>query len=357
MAYTPHVKIKAEKMAAASAEVLESTLSLPAIFRRESFDAYKGAQGDVVNVRVEGILPFRRYAFRNDRSNPIVTDTYSERSIAVGLVDHFYNATALTDEQREFDLIDFAFLFGKQARAISRGLQHAAQNAIESTEYAVTIGGAEKDLVGAISEARRVLNRFQVPDGKRWLVVGSDFEMALGNDDRISLAQNSGDAIASAALRSNYIGELKGFSVVLDNTIKPDAAYAFVDGGFIWANAAPMVPRSIPYGATASHEGIALRLMQDYVADYMYDRQIVDTWSGMRSVSDLLAGWDPKGGPENLGQEIVSAQEYFVRGVKLTLEGASVYPEKSSELAKITGVSADNAFAPRTNGTTDPAQP
>lgn len=342
MVYTPHIKVKPEKMANAAVQVLEQQLTLPGIFRREGFEAYKGAKGDVVNMRVEGVLPFHRYAFRNDRSEPIVTDQYTERTVAVGLVDHFYNATELTDEQKDFDLLDWGFLLGKQTKAVSRGLQRAAQEVIESNEYEVVIGGANADLVESIAEARRVLNRFQVPDGSRWLVVGSDFEMALQSDERVALAQNSGDQIASDALKRAYVGELKGFQVILDNTIEPSSAYAFVDGGYVWAAAAPSVPRSVGYGATASYEGLTMRVMQDYVADYMYDRQIVDIWSGMRSVKDVLVGWEASG--DGLGQEKVSEKEYFVRGVKITLDGESKYPETGSELATITGVDAATGF-------------
>ena len=335
--YTAHSKVKPEKMAAAARETLDQTLVLPNTFRREGFDAYRGAKGDAVNMRVEGVLPFRRYAFRNDRSQPIETDVYEEKTVQVTVADHFYNATALTDEQKEWDLLDWAFLLGKQARALSRGLARQAQAQIEAAPYNVVIGGAGSDLVGSLTEARRVLNRFQVPGGTRTLAVGSDFEAAMQNDDRIQLASNAGDNVAESALREATIGRVKGFNVVLDNTIAPDAAYAYVDGGFVWATAAPVVPRSIAYGATTSYEGLALRVMQDYVADYLFDRQIADVWSGMRYVTDFLTSYDPTGGA-GLGIETVSEEEHFVRGIKLNLDGTSEYPTVGSELAEITGI-------------------
>ena len=342
MAYTPHTKVKPEKLAAAAAQVLDNELVLPNTFHREGFEAYQGAKDDTVNVRVEGVLPYRRYAFRNDRSTPIQTDVYSERTVAVTLADHFYNATALTDEQKEWDLVDWGFLLGKQGRAIARGLAYQAQAKVEGAPYNVVIGGSDADLTASITEARRVLNLFRVP-GTRYLVVGSDFEMQMQLDDRIQLASNAGDAQAAAALHDATIGRVKGFTVVLDNTIAPDAAYAYVDGGFVWANASPKVPDSIPFGSTASFEGLTMRLMRDYVADYLYDRQVLDIWSGMRYVEDILVGFDEtaNGG---LGVETISENEYFVRGVKLTLDGTSTYPAAGSELATITGVNADEGF-------------
>ncbi len=352
MAYTPHTpKLPAEKLVAAAHETLDQTLSLPNTFHREGFDRYQGVDGDKVTVRVEGVLPYHRYAFRNDRSTSIQTDVYSERAVQVGMADHFYNATALTDEQKEWDLMQWGFLLGKQTNAISRGLHRAAQAEIEGAPYAVEIGGCETDMLASIAEARRVLNRFQVPAGARWLVVGSDFEHILQGTAEIQLAQNSGDAIASAALREAFIGRLKGFNVILDNTVDPGAGYAYVDGGFVWANAAPKVPDSIPFGATTSKDGLTMRVMRDYVADKLYDRQVVDIWSGMRVVEDVLVGWDPAGSG-GLGAEKISEYEHFVRGVKLTLDGTSTYPlltadggdAKSNELATITKVDATEGF-------------
>ena len=100
MPYTEHDVVKAEALAATAAQVLEQNLTIPAIFDRENFDQYQGSLGDVVNVRVEGVLPFHNYGFRNDRTNEIIVDTYSERKITVGLADHFYQAVELTDEQK-----------------------------------------------------------------------------------------------------------------------------------------------------------------------------------------------------------------------------------------------------------------
>jgi hypothetical protein len=67
----------------------------------------------------------------------------------------------------------------------------------------------------------------------------------------------------------------------------------------------------------------------------MQDRSVVNTYAGFRSVTDVLLGWD-----ESKNVEVVSAGEHFVRGIKLTLGGASEYPEVGSELQTITGLTA-----------------
>lgn len=66
----------------------------------------------------------------------------------------------------------------------------------------------------------------------------------------------------------------------------------------------------------------------------MQDRSVVNTYAGFRSATDTLVSWD--GTNE---REVISAEEHFVRGVKLTLASGSNYPAASSELTTITGVS------------------
>ena len=83
----------------------------------------------------------------------------------------------------------------------------------------------------------------------------------------------------------------------------------------------------------------------------MQDRSVVNTYAGFRSVTDVLVGWDAVN-----EKEIVSTGEHFVRGIKLTLDGASNYPAASSELATITGVSDAKVWTPTgMKAETDPA--
>lgn len=339
MAYTEHTVVKPEKLVETGAMLLEQSLTLPNLMQKESFDAYKGARGDAVNIKIDGVLPFHNYPFRNDRSTRLVVDTYEERTIQVSLGDNFYSNVHLTDEQKDFDLIQWGKVLSKQSQAIGRGLQRAAAQTIEDAPYQVVIGGAGANLRASLNEARRVLNKFQVPEGERFLVVGSDFEAAMLDEEKLVLAQNVGDARADTALGDAIIGRIAGFTVVLDNTMSDDAAFAFVDGGFVWANAAPTVPNSAPVGSTTSYEGVAMRLIQDYDSQELTDRQVVNTWSGMRYVEDILVGWNEAGKIETISED-----EHFVRGIKLTLDGESVYPTVGGELATVTGVSAAKGF-------------
>lgn len=333
-----HLIVKPDTLANSAVGMLEQELLLPNLFQKESIDRFRGEEDDTVSVKVEGVLPFHDYAWRNDRSSPIVFDTYKERKIAVSFGGNVYSAVKLTDEQYDFDLASWNTLLRPQVKAVARGLQRRAVNVLTGQEYAVTIGGAEADLRAAIVEARRVLNAFNVPEQDRYLLVGTDFESALLLDDKMALAQNSGDRVAETMLETATISNRYGFRIVVDKTIPTDAAYACAGSAFIFLSGAPYVPNSVGFGATTSFEGIALRWVRDYDPTFMQDRSVVNTYAGFRSVTDVLVGWD---GARNT--EVVSTGEHFVRAIKLTLGGTSTYPAAGSELATITGVKAPTA--------------
>ncbi|WKU46748.1 hypothetical protein Q3V23_23280 [Streptomyces sp. VNUA116] len=321
--------------------MLEQELVIPRLFQRHGVDQFKGAENDTISMKVEGILPFHDYAWRNDRSSPIQFDEYSERTLAVSFGGNVYSAVKLTDEQNDFDISEWSKLLRPQSKAIARGLQRRAVKTLTGQAYNVTIGNASQNLRGALIEARRVLNAFHAPREGRYLLVGTEFESALLTDEKLNLAQAVGDSEAESALRTASIGERFGFRIVVDQTIPADAAYAFASSAFIFLSGAPSVPQSVPYGATTSFESIALRWVRDYDPLYMQDRSVVNTYAGFRSVTDVLVGWDSA-----KEKEIISSGEHFVRGIRLTLDGKSDYPAAGSELAAITGVSDAKVWTP-----------
>ncbi|MGW8953494.1 phage major capsid protein [Streptomyces sp. NPDC055709] len=343
-----HVIVKPEKIAATAAVALEQSLVVPALFQREGIDAYKGAENDTINVKVEGVLPFRTYGWRNDRSAPIQFDEYSEKTVAVSFGGNTYSAVKLTDEQRDMDLGGWTKLMAKQTEAIGRGLERGAVDKMLGQDYAVTLAGAKsgRDLRGVLIRAREVLNRFMVPREGRVLLVGSAWETALLSDDKLNLAGNVGEQEAVSALREASIGRRFGFDIVVSLEVPADAAFALHRSAFIFATGAPTVPSSVT-GGTASHNGVALRWLQDYDANYLTDRSVVNTYRGFREVKDQLIGIN-----QGTGQAYVSTHEHFVRAIKLDLDlTADVLPDpdgpdaKQQELAAITGIAgpADGA--------------
>lgn len=347
-----HILEKPQKIVDTGIGLLEQELVLPNLVHREGIDQFAGSEDDTVSVVVEGLLPFRKFEHRsgeghavgvspyNDAAaasatvrDKVIYDQYKERKVPITFSGTYYSGVEMTQEQRDFDFGTWTDkILGKQVKAVARGLSHVVADQIITAPYEVTVGNAEGRERAAIFEARRVLNRFNVPQEGRILVVGTDFEAALLGDEKIVFASFAGDSRAETALSEATLGRLAGFRVVVSNEVPSDAAFAMVDSGVALASAAPSVPFSAN-GATQSFEGYAMRWLQDYDSDHRVDRSSVDTYAGARYIKDNLVGWD-----EANGREFVSLAEHFVRGVKLSLTDASVYPGATDELNVITGV-------------------
>lgn len=346
-----HLIVKPEVLVATAVGMLEQDLTLPNTFQKEGIEKFKGAEGDAYSVKVEGVLPYRTYGWRNDRSADIQFDELAERKVTVNFGDDIYSGVRVTDEQMTMDVDGWAKFLKPQTRAVGRGLQYKAVDHLVGAQYNVTIGNAERNLRGAIIEARKVLNAFQVPDEQRWLVVGTDFESALLNDKDLNLASSVGEGEAVSALREATIGRRFGFNIIVDQTIPSDQAFAYVRSAFIFLSGAPVKPTGASYGASASYEGIGLSWVVDYDMLKQRDRSVVKTFPGFRSVKDVLVARDV-----TTKQEYVVPGEHFVRGIKLTLDGSSDYPAAGSDLAKATGISDAKVWTPTgRKAETDPA--
>lgn len=338
MATNEHGVVKPQKIVDTGIGLLEQELLIPALFQKEGIDQYRGTANDTVNVKVGGVLPFHDYEWRSGSagsSTPgvrqkIEFDLYNERTIPVKFGGNVYSAVALTDEQADMDLARWAKLITPQVQAVGRGLNRRAITALENAPYEVIVGDALSNLRGSLIEARRCLNAMNVPAGDRYMVVGSDFEAALLEDDKLALAQFVGDSIAESALQEASLGRKYGFTFVVDQTIGSSDAYAFAGNGFIFLNAAPSIPASVKQGATQSLDNVSMRWLQDYDSDHLTDRSIVNTYAGFDHVKDLLVGYD---GGNNV--EVLTQNEHFVRGIKLTLDGASTYVDPASDLGTV----------------------
>lgn len=335
MAHTP---VKAQKLVQTAAAVLEQSLVVPSVFRREGIENFIGAKDDTINVKVEGVLPFRTYGWRNDRSTSITFDEYAERTVAVTFGDDIYNALRLTAEQSKMDFDGISKLVGKQAEAIGRGLEYKACDFLEDLTYEIELGIADSALKAGLIRARAVMNRLRV-QGPRTILVGTDWEAALLEDEGLNLASNVGEDEAQAALREATLGRRYGFNFVVAQELDPSAAIALVPSAVIFATGAPEVPDSAPYGASASVNGVALTHVRDFEIEKVRDRSLLMAYQSFRDVKDILLGRD-----EVTGQAFQSNYEHFVRAIKLNLNGADVLPdpdgddEKNTELGNITGI-------------------
>jgi hypothetical protein len=333
----PHNVVKPEKIAAVAAVALEEQLIVPAVFRREGIDAYKGAKDDTINVTVEGVLPYRSYGWRADRTAEVVFDEYTERKVGVQFGGDIYSAVKLTDEQNDFDLPGWSKLATKQTEAIGRGLEYQATQAAANAPFEVAVTLNEADLKGGLIALRQVMNRLRI-QGPRTLLVGTDIEAALLSDDKLNLASNVGEGEAVSALREATLGKRFGFDFVVAGELAASTGVAMVDSAFIFATGAPSVPQSVPFGATASHNGVAIRWIRDYDSTRFQDRSIFNTYKGFRHVDDPLVGTD------GAGQAFVSTANHFVRAVKVVLGTVLDIEVSNTELSNITGITSTDGL-------------
>lgn len=341
MVYTEHTPVKPEKIIATGAAVLEQNLVIPALFARQGADAFKGAKDDTINYTVDGVLPYRKYGWRNNRATSLQFDTYTERKVPITFGDDLYNGVALTDEQANFDFAGWEKLVTKQVEAIGRGLEYEAVDAFDATPFEVVVQLDQADLRGSLVKLRSVFNKLMVP-GQRTLLCNADLEAALLNDDDLNLAQNVGDALADRAVTEAIIGRRLGFSIASANEM---GAYsvASVPSAYVLYTAAPAVPASAGFGATASANGVALRWVRGFDINTNVEKSVVSAYHTFRYIKDPLVARISADDPS---QAVLSTTEHFVRAVKVTVGSGYSVELANQELEDFTGIES-------TDGTSD----
>lgn len=278
--------LKAEQIVSMGLGMLQRDLVLPRLVTPLAAANFVGAENDTVNVRIPAIAKAREYAWRNDRTNPIVLDELTETSIPVTLNHDVYSAVAVTDEQLTLDIGDFGTqVLQPQVRAVAEQLE----SILAAVMLAAPVGSTldYDDYAGPLEvlvEARRLLNVANVPVAGRVALLGANIEADFLTDERISRVDASG---TSDALREAIIGRVAGFTVIGNvNSISPWAAYAFHPSAFTMANMAPAVPAGVTFGESQSYNGLAMRWIRDYDAMYLRDRSVVSSFAGAASVND-----------------------------------------------------------------------
>ena len=347
MVYTPHQVNKIEKIVALTAGIMVDDLVLPQLVTHETVDQFKGAAGDKITKTVEGRLPYREYAFRNDRSEGIIFDVYKEGKTDITWGGRIYSGVELTDEQHDFDLPGWNKLAAKQAQAVAQGVNDRTASAIRNAPYNYTVGlgGADApgDIKAALFELRKLMNKLRVR-GERFLAVGSDVEQAILLDEKLTMTDAVSQGRAESALANAAIGKIAGFTIISDLTLPADEAYAFVPDAFVLLSGIPVIPQSAPFATTISHEGYGFRWIKDYDQKFFVDRSSVDLYTGVNHVEDFYLKKPEKAtgsAPVTLEPSDVKA---FIRGVKFSLTDDSSFGAQAASLQADTGIDPTKGF-------------
>ncbi|MEU7186428.1 P22 phage major capsid protein family protein [Streptomyces sp. NPDC045369] len=303
--------LKSETIAATALGLLEREMVLSRLVWTSGGFDFTGAKNDAVTIRVPATTTAREYEWRSDRSSDIVLDELAEDSVTVQLNKDIYSAVAITDEELTLDIKDFGSqVLQPQVNAIAKAVDTGVASMIEDAAYANTTTFNKADPWESLIDARGMLNRANVPQEGRTLLMGADVETALLKSNRISDVSKSG---SDSALRSATLGRLAGFDLVVSNAIAPDKAYAFVPSAFVLATRAPAIPSGVTSGSSQSYNGLAMRWIRDYDANKLRDRSILNVYAGYNVMVD------PVGTGKNPPKKLV-------RAVKLDMAAAPSKP-------------------------------
>lgn len=343
-----HDVVKPAKIVELASNIIDTELVLAKMVETVPVSQFINADDDTVIFKRDGQLPYRTYELRNDRANPIVKDKFFQVKVPVDLGTRIYSALDATHEQKHLDEASWGRAHYAQIQAVARGVEDTVRAAVEGVDYKVTVGGAEADLLGAVVEARRVLRRMRNRGANMFLLCGTDFFAAMNADKNITFASATGDVRATDAFAEAQLGRLKGFTVLEHVDLAPNTAYAISRDGFLCALGAPAPAESFTVSEVIQSP-VPCRYTVGGDIDHLSDTQVVDTYAGCSPVLDPLhkAGL-ADGGP--VVPDVKSLPTAFLRGVKLTLDGASKYPDKVQDKAfvDVVGVSKDHAWKPKT---------
>ncbi|MGW4484328.1 hypothetical protein ACWEOE_10870 [Amycolatopsis sp. NPDC004368] len=285
MAFTA---VKATKIAATALGLLQRDIILPNLVWRDAVDNFAGAVNDTVNIRVPAVAKARTKALRVQGSGrQIVMDDLAEGSVPLQLTTDVYHGTSIDDEQMELDVTDFSVqILDPQTRAIAEGLEDGvAANMVATTYLHDFTFDTSYDPYDVFVDAKQALNDEHIPLTDRFCVVGSEVATWILKSDHFKRYDESG-ANAETAFREAQLGRLAGWNITESYAIPGDNVFWFHRTAYAFSMHAPKVPRGASFGSSQSYQGLAMRWIMDYDADFQRDRSIVNVYTGSTSITD-----------------------------------------------------------------------
>lgn len=278
--------LKANQIASQALGLLQRDIVLPNLVWANAAGDFTGAANDTVSLRVPARLDARTRTLR-DNTSGLLLDQLAETKVDISLTTDVYSGVPVTDENLTLDISNFgAQVLAPQVRAVAEGVENAVANLMEGATYATTLTLDSTDAWNTVMAARNALNKAYVPMTDRYLVVGSDVELAILKSSHLNTASGSGDSMAQGIIRDASIGRIGGFDVYVSMALPPTHAYAFHRTAYVLGMRAPVIPSGVAYGSSQSYQGLALRWLRDYDPFHQTDRSFVNTWIGTNTVAD-----------------------------------------------------------------------
>lgn len=320
--------IKAEKVVATALDVLTREVLLPATVWRDAAGDFAGAKNDTISIRLPSYTSSRKNTLRSGGTR--TRDALVERKVDVSLDTRLYKDVEITDEELTLDIVNFSTqVMSPCLRSLVRGLEDEVADLMSGASFQTEIEFDVTDPIAGLRAARKALNNANVPQGDRFVAVGSDVEEMILNATVVQdTTARLGDA---SAFRDALLGRLAGFdNIFVSNALAPDEAYAYHRTAFVLSQRAPVVPSGAPWGASQAEGGFAMRAVQVLDPADIVNILATETWCGTNIVTDhgsfnalgkFVPSEDP-GDPQTIvGHDAVESAR-FVRAVKLTIPGS-----------------------------------
>ncbi len=349
-----NIFVKGQKLAQTALALLRKQVKAPGLFTYKFGIAdFKGAEGDVVNIKRPAVLVAREKPWRGD--DAIVVDRLANSKIQVALNRHIYSAVALSPEEETLDEIDYVRDVQKpQVDAILDFFENIIVGALRAASFVfgVTFNPAsstdtEKDPRKVAIRARKLAQKAHWPLSGRYWIVGANVSEAVASYDKLLDVDTAG---LPEALREGVVGRLAGWTIIELDALGDDESYFVHETAIAIANVAPVVPNGVAKGGgVAAGNGLAVTQLWDYDSDHLKDRSIVHSFAGATVVTDPEQASDGSIVRDENDQVVLK----FQRAIKVTFGAGG--SEKSSYTVTITGAPTGGTFTLTIDGQTTDA--
>lgn len=350
-----NIFVKGQKLAATALALLRRQVKAPGLFTYKfGISDFKGAEGDVVNIKRPAVLVAREKPWRGD--DAIVVDRLANSKIQVKLNRHIYSAVALSPEEETLDEVDYVRdVQAPQVQAILDFFENIVVGALRvaSFVFGVTFNPAsgnavESDARKVAVRARKLAQKAHWPLTGRYWLVGANVSEAIATHDKLLEVDAAG---LPEALREGVVGRLGGWTIVELDALGDDESYFVHETAIAIATVAPAVPNGVAKGGgVAAGNGLAVTQLWDYDSDHLKDRSIVHAFAGATAVLDPEQDADTGAIIRDENDEVALK---FQRAIKVTFGAGG--SEKASYTLTITGAPTGGTFTLTVDGQTTDA--
>lgn len=350
-----NIFVKGQKFAQTALALLRKQVKAPGLFTYKFGIAdFKGAEGDVVNVKRPAVLVAREKPWRGD--DAIVVDRLANSKIQVTLNKHAYSAVALSPEEETLDDIDYVRdVQAPQVQAILEWFENLIVSTLRSASFVfgVTFNTAsgsavENDARKVAIRARKLAQKAHWPLAGRYWLVGADVSEAIATHDKLLEVDASG---LPEALRDGVVGKLGGWIIVELDALGDSESFFVHETAVAIAAVAPAVPNGVAKGGgVAAGNGLAVTQLWDYDSDLLKDRSVVHAFAGASAVLDPEQ--DPTTGAI-VRDENDAVVLKFQRAIKVIFGAGG--SEKATYTLTITGSPTGGTFTVTIDGQTTDA--